>query len=563
MGHARADDLKLAFEKGTEALPKKNMLQISMDGPNVNWSFYKKVEQSLADEYGLNLLNLGSCGLHIVNGAFQKGLSSTGWRIDGFLRAIYQLLHDCPARREEYLKVTETQDGLLPLSFCPTRWVENTPVLERALQILPNLATYVSAVGGKRTPNPDTKSFDEVCQSLKNPLLEAQINFALSVSKSVTPFLTKYQTDKPMVPFLAADLHKMLKNLMCRFIKPEVMQEAKSVKKLLDVDIKLPTNYIDCSSVDLGYVTNRILKELRAKQKVGASTIMDFRRSCRDGLVAMVDKLQQKSPLKYILVKNMGFLDPVNMANEETDQLKGMLRRTLAYLVDQGRINEQDCDEIIQQYAHFLDDVVQKNHSAFADFNSLSDRVDTLLYTCMSKEKELQKLWKMCRQLLLLSHGQGTVERGFSVNRKIEVENLVEDTYRAQRMIVDHLRIVGGIENVAVDKELLLSVSCARQRYIASLEEKKKKEETQAKNQKRKALFEEIEELQSKKKRLESDMKALVESADKYALKAESTGQVTLIAKSNSLRHGAKEKKVELEKLEKQLSEKQLHFKSK
>ncbi len=90
-----------------------------------------------------------------------------------------------------------------------------------------------------------------------------------------------------------------------------------------------------------------------------------------------------------------------------------------------------------------------------------------------------------------------------------------------------------------------------------------KREETQAKNQKRKALFEEIEELQSKKKRLESDMQALVESADKYALKAESTGQVTLIAKSNSLRHGAKEKKVELEKLEKQLSEKRLQFKGK
>ncbi len=434
----------------------------------------------------------------------------------------------------------------------------------RALKILPKLATYVSAVGGKRTPNPDTKSFDEVCQALKNPLLEAQINFALSVSKTVTPFLTKYQTDKPMVPFLAADLHKMLKNLMCRFIKPEVMQEAKSVKNLLDVDIKLPANYMDCSNVDLGYVTNRILKELRVKQKVGASTLMDFRRSCRDGLVAMVDKLQQKSPLKYILVKNMGFLDPVKMADEnETEQLKGMLRRTLAYLVDQGRINEQDCDEIILQYAHFIDGVVQKNHSAFADFNPLCDRVDTLLHSYMSKEKELQKLWKMCRQLLLLSHGQGTVERGFSVNRKIEVENLVEDTYRAQRMIVDHLRVVGGIENVAVDKELLLSVSCARQRYIASLEEKKKREETQANNHKRKALFEEIEELQSKKKRLESDMQALVESADKYALKAESTGQVTLIAKSNSLRHGAKEKKVELEKLEKQLSEKRLQFKGK
>lgn len=88
---------------------------------------------------------------------------------------------------------------------------------------------------------------------------------------------------------------------------------------------------------------------------------MDFRRSCRDGLAAMVEKLQQKSPLKYILVKTTGFLDPVKMADENaTDQLKGMLRRTLAYLVDQGRINEQDCDEIILEYAHFIDDVVQK-----------------------------------------------------------------------------------------------------------------------------------------------------------------------------------------------------------
>ncbi|KAL1246699.1 hypothetical protein QQF64_034367 [Cirrhinus molitorella] len=338
------------------------------------------------------------------------------------------------------------------------------------------------------------------------------------------------------------------------------MQEVKSVKNLLDVDIKLPTNHMDCSSVDLGYVTNRILKELRARQKVGASTLMNFRRSCRDGLVGMVDKLQQKSPLKYILVKNMGFLDPVKMSDEnETDLLKGMLRRTLAYLVDHGRVNDQDCDEILLQYAHFIDDVVQKNNSTFAEFNPLCDRVDTLLHSCMSKEKEFQKLWKMCRQLLLLSHGQGTVERGFSVNRKIEVENLVEDTYRAQRVIADHLRVVGGITNVAIDKELLLSVSCARQRYMAS----KKREETQAKNQKRKALFEEIEELQSKKKRMERDMQVLVDSADKYALKAESTGQLTLIAKSNSLRHGAKEKKAELEKLEKKLEEKRLQFKSK
>ena len=47
MGHATATDLKEVFEKSTDALPKAQLLQISMDGPNVNWSFYSKVETSL------------------------------------------------------------------------------------------------------------------------------------------------------------------------------------------------------------------------------------------------------------------------------------------------------------------------------------------------------------------------------------------------------------------------------------------------------------------------------------------------------------------------------------
>ena len=35
-GHTRAEDLKMKFEEGIIELEKKKMLQISMDGPNVN-----------------------------------------------------------------------------------------------------------------------------------------------------------------------------------------------------------------------------------------------------------------------------------------------------------------------------------------------------------------------------------------------------------------------------------------------------------------------------------------------------------------------------------------------
>jgi hypothetical protein len=38
------------------------------------------------------------------------------------------------------------------------------------------------------------------------------------------------------------------------------------------------------------------------------------------------------------------------------------------------------------------------------------------------------------------------------------VENLKEDSYVAQRCIVDHIRGVGGIHNVCIDRPLLIEV---------------------------------------------------------------------------------------------------------
>ena len=49
-----------------------------------------------------------------------------------------------------------------------------------------------------------------------------------------------------------------------------------------------------------------------------------------------------------------------------------------------------------------------------------------------------------------------------------------------------------------------------------------------------------------KKRRLETDSEALKNSADSYAEKAKSTGQLTLIAKSNGMRRTAREKQEQI-----------------
>ena len=71
---------------------------------------------------------------------------------------------------------------------------------------------------------------------------------------------------------------------------------------------------------------------------------------------------------------------------------------------------------------------------------------------------------------------------------------------------------------------------------------------------KRKTHMEELGELKKKKARVEAV--ALEKSADEYADKAETTTQLTFIAKSNSLRRTAKEKKERLVEIEKQIDEK-------
>ena len=81
--------------------------------------------------------------------------------------------------------------------------------------------------------------------------------------------------------------------------------------------------------------------------------------------------------------------------------------------------------------------------SDFKEFNPITSRLDILLYDTMAINSSYSSLWSCVSKLLLLSHGQATVERGFSFNRQLEVENLRDETYEAQRSL-DHLASIGG-----------------------------------------------------------------------------------------------------------------------
>jgi len=91
--------------------------------------------------------------------------------------------------------------------------------------------------------------------------------------------------------------------------------------------------------------------------------------------------------------------------------------------------------------------------------------------------------------VLLWSHGQATVERGFSVNRQVDDDNLHADTFCCRCLICDTVAYYGGVYAIDTsNKALLLSCSSAWHKYQPDLEQKKKDAMRDTVTQKRKAV---------------------------------------------------------------------------
>lgn len=120
IGHSTHQDLFNHFTDAIAKLNNNNIYQISMDGPSVNLKFLEKVQNERRNDEQHELINIGSCGLHTIHGAFKGGVESSGWNMKQTLHGAYQILHASPARRDDYQTITGSD--IFPFNFCVTRY---------------------------------------------------------------------------------------------------------------------------------------------------------------------------------------------------------------------------------------------------------------------------------------------------------------------------------------------------------------------------------------------------------------------------------------------------------
>nr|CAD7394930.1 unnamed protein product [Timema cristinae] len=337
-------------------------------------------------------------------------------------------------------------------------------------------------------------------KDLQKKHTNCKLAFCKTIADECQPFLQRFQTSKPMTPYLFEAVEKLLRYLMNRCVKPDLMKC--TGPKLLSIDTKKSENLILSKNIDIGFATKRLLGEtaitVTERQK------LEFIHECRSMLTTMIAKLQEKSPLKQKAVRGLSSLDPCVI--QHSPQLA---QKRFSFLLEElnhaNIINDVLAENAKKEYLHFCNLKKSELQEIFRPCDQFSDEVglDTIYGSFLIGEANYKHLWEVIKICLVLSHGNATVEGGFSVNKSLLVENMHEKTVIAQRHIHDEIQEAGGIKNIHISKKMLDYVRGARKRYHEYLEMKKqeKSEKDKKKAEKRK-LDIQVKDLEGERKKL-------------------------------------------------------------
>lgn len=550
LGHCTSNDLLHSLKEAIHNLDTCKVLQISMDGPNVNHKFYREytADRKTMHPEAPDLIDIGSCGLHVVHGAFKRGANATGWKMENILRSLWYLFADSPARRADYTALTGSSK--FPLQFCATRWIEDVAVAERALDIWDAVCNYVTAVSsGPKSKIPKSASYMTISKAVNDPLVLAKLHVFVATAKCLSPFLKRFQSDKPMVPFLAKELYQLLCSLLEKFIKRAVV-ESLTVSSIVELNLNDGNNAKSSKHVSVGFAASEILKN----GEFSEVKAVEFRYQCQIFYKAVCEKILERSPLKFPVVRNLDCLNPNTMVNCSQTRQEHMLEDLLSSMTANKLVNSADCDAILQQHKSLLAYIRNEQKEDFQMYDMNSQRLDVFLGNHMRPKPEFAKFWNIVKKLLILSHGQASIERGFSVSKDCLKNNMSEKTLVALRVVNDALanelgsEKIGQVYKIPITKKMLTNCRAARLRYKQFLEDVERDEAKSNAAKKKKRILENISECKLKKLKLETSGGKLLAEADILYKRAEEESDLTLLSSANSLKQKVKVMETDAEK---------------
>lgn len=225
--------------------------------------------------------------------------------------------------------------------------------------------------------------------------------------------------------------------------------------------------------------------------------IMEFYQECSLFTREMCKKIFEKSPLKHNFVRFVSCISPSTI-NNTPDAAKKRMEKLLLHLVSCRWISSSDGDVAESQFNVLCRHAGGTLKKMFEDWRE-NDRLDNFYSKIL--DSGFKKLDSVFKTVFVLSHGNASVESGFSINQEVIVENLTEQSLVNLRLVYDSIKRRGGTEKVEVDKAMIAEERKASNRYKMALSENKKQKEKEHGNALRKRKLEsELRDVATKRK---------------------------------------------------------------
>ena len=200
-------------------------------------------------------------------------------------------------------------------------------------------------------------------------------------------------------------------------------------------------------------------------------------------MIEMIKHLASRLPLDNALLKQLSFTNPS--------------------LIDEGRYPEAFVSAA-KMTKRFNNDELEKLRDQLVmvklslnpdsdtlQFDESQDSYDSFwLKKVLSKVKKLhsgeefKELIKVVKMISIMPNSRGFVERGFNATKLIadSRQNVSESLMTSSKVLLDHMRHVGGPSKVLISRDLLVAHKSAYQNYQTRLMKEKHEKELEARN---------------------------------------------------------------------------------
>ena len=126
-----------------------------------------------------------------------------------------------------------------------TRWIEDEPVADKALQVWTSIIGLVKYFEGLcKSKRPQNKSYETLLTQHTDTLVPAKLRFFHFLASIMQPYLVMFQTDAPMVAFMFDELSTIIYRLLWLVYRKSKLDQKKKLRDVMNEEFLDPRSAV-------------------------------------------------------------------------------------------------------------------------------------------------------------------------------------------------------------------------------------------------------------------------------------------------------------------------------